>query len=99
MLARPMPVTANQAEDPVIAGPLGGLAFSAVRAAAPMLIVRAVRWYRDLATLGLHLPFFIVHDIGLLYAAPKEQLELGPRPGLEAITGRVARSAELLSTY
>ena len=27
-----------------------------------MMIVRAVRWYRDLARLGLHIPFFLAHD-------------------------------------
>lgn len=99
MLAVPMPVTAAHAKDPVVAGPLGGLALSAVRAATPMMIVRAVRWYRDLARLGLHLPFFLVHDFGLLYAAPKEQLDLGARPGLEGIVGRLPRAMDLAATY
>src|SRR5450432_1367535 len=94
-----MPVSAANAKDPVIAGPLGGLALSGVRAATPMMIVRAVRWYRDLARLGLHLPFFMVHDFGLLYAAPKEQLEIGGRPGVDAVLARVPRASELLSTY
>ncbi|AKU95965.1 hypothetical protein AKJ09_02629 [Labilithrix luteola] len=94
-----MPVTAAHAKDPVVAGPLGGLALSAVRAASPMMVVRAIRWYRDLARLGLHLPFFMVHDFGLLYAAPKEQLEIGPRPGLDAIVARMPRAADLLTTY
>ena len=62
------------------------------------MIVRAVRWYRDLARLGIHLPFFLVHDFGLLYAAPKEQLEIGPRPGLDHVAARGRGSAELLAT-
>lgn len=99
MLRFAMPVPASLAKDPVVAGPLGGLALSAVRPAAPMMIVRAVRWYRDLARLGLHLPFFIVHDFGLLYAAPKEQLELGARPGLDGASARLPRGQELLATY
>lgn len=94
-----MPVSAAQAKDPVIAGPLGGLALSAVRAATPMMIVRAVRWYRDLARLGVHLPFFFVHDFGLLYAAPKEQLEIGARPGVDGVIARIPRASELLATY
>jgi hypothetical protein len=94
-----MPVSAAHAKDPVVAGPLGGLALSAVRAATPMMIVRAVRWYRDLARLGLHLPFFLVHDFGLLYAAPKDQLDIGARPGLDAVIARVPRASELLATY
>ena len=99
MLRGLMPVTAAHQKDPVVVGPLGGLALSGVRAASPMMVVRAVRWYRDLARLGLHLPFFLVHDFGLLYAAPKEQLEMGPRPGLEAILARVPRATELTATY
>ena len=95
----PMPVSPALAKDPVVVGPLGGLALSAVRAASPMMIVRAVRWYRDLARLGLHIPFFIVHDFGLLYSAPKEQLELGPRPGLDTVLARVPRASEVLGTY
>ena len=99
MLSPAMPVTAALAKDPVVAGPLGGLALSAVRAASPMMVVRAIRWYRDLARLGLQLPFFLVHDFGLLYAAPKEQLEIGPRPGLETVIARVPRASDLCATY
>ncbi len=94
-----MPVSPALAKDPVVVGPLGGLALSAVRAASPMMIVRAIRWYRDLARLGLHIPFFIVHDFGLLYAAPKEQLEIGPRLGIDAVLARVPRASEVLETY
>jgi len=94
-----MPVSAALAKDPVVTGPLGGLALSGVRAASPMMVVRAIRWYRDLARLGLHIPFFIVHDFGLLYAAPKEQLEIGPRPGLDSVVARVPRATDLLGTY
>src|SRR4051794_31525697 len=83
-----MPVSAQLAKDPSIVGPLGGLALSGVRAASPMMIVRTLRWYRDLARLGLHLPFFLVHDVGLLYAAPREQLEVGPRAGAAVLTSR-----------
>ncbi|GAH44042.1 unnamed protein product, partial [marine sediment metagenome] len=40
-----------------------------------------------------------MHDFGLLYAAPKEQLEIGPRPGLETVIARVPRATDLLGTY
>ena len=88
-LSRPprMPVTAALERDPVVVGPLGGLLLSAVRANSPMLVVRAVRWWRDLARLGVHLPLFVVHDLGLLYAAPREQIELVARPGADAVAG------------
>src|SRR5258708_36534391 len=94
-----MPVSAQLAKDPAVVGPLGGLLLSGVRAASPMMIVRTLRWYRDLARLGLHLPLFLAHDVGLLYAAPKEQLEIGPRVGADAVIAKGPRAPELGSTY
>src|ERR1700722_13981247 len=85
-----MPVPPALARDSAIAGPLGSLALSVVRPAVPMMIVRAIRWYRDLARLGLHAPLFMVHDLGLLYAAPKEQLHLGARPILAGVAAKSA---------
>jgi len=94
-----VPVAQTQSRDPVIVGPIGGLLLSCVRASAPMMVVRALRWYRDLARLGVHLPFFVVHDVGLLYAAPREQLAMGLRPGAEATLERQPRLGELHKTY
>ena len=94
-----MPVPPALARDPAIAGPLGSLALSVVRPAVPMMIVRAVRWYRDLARLGLHAPLFLVHDLGLLYASPKEQLQLGPRASLEPIFAKSPGLRELGEAY
>ncbi len=94
-----MPVSSTQLREPTITGPLGGLLLSSVRAHAPMMIVRALRWYRDLARLGVHVPFFWVHDIGLLYSAPREQLEVGPRAASATVLGRDPRLAELVATY
>ena len=94
-----MPVSPSLARDPAIVGPLGGLALSAVRASSPMLIMRAVRWWRDLARLGVRLPLFVVHDLGLLYGAPHEQIELAPRPGVDAVIARVPMLPALVKTY
>jgi hypothetical protein len=96
-----VPLSAAQERDATIAGPLGGLALASVRRTSPMMVVRSLRWYRDLARLGLHLPLFIVHDIGLLYTTPREQLELGVRPGLDALLARLPspRAAELATAY
>jgi len=88
-----MPVPQALARDPSIAGPLGSLAMSVVRPAVPMMIVRAVKWHRDLE------PLFVVHDLGLLYAAPKEQLHLGPRTALEAIAPAGNPVRELAAKY
>ena len=94
-----MPVSAALEGDPAIVGPLGGLLLSAVRAGSPMLVVRAVRWWRDLARLGVRLPLFVVHDIGMLYAAPGEQMQLAARPGVDAVVARTPRLGELVAVY
>lgn len=94
-----MPVSAALAQDPAVVGPLGGLALSGLRAASPMMVVRAIRWYRDLARLGIRLPFFVVHDFGLLYAAPREQLDLGLRPSIQGIVERVQGARERVFAY
>lgn len=94
-----MPVNAAYAKDPSVTGPIGGMLLSVVRPRAPMMVVRAIRWYRDLARLGIHLPLFIVHDLGLLYAAPREQMDFGPRQGAEAGLARAPRMGELFLMY
>src|SRR5580658_6399150 len=94
-----MPVSPTFAKDPAVAGPLGSLALSVVRPAVPMMIVRAVKWHRDLERLGVHAPFFLVHDLGLLYAAPKEQLHVGPRTALEAVLARAPAMRDTVAAY
>jgi hypothetical protein len=76
--------------DPAIAGPLGGLLLAAVRVNLPMLVLRAVRWWRDLARLGVHLPLFAVHDFGLCLALPGEAIEPGTH---RSAAGHVAADA------
>jgi hypothetical protein len=94
-----MPVSSALAEEPAFVGPLGGLLLSAVGTRSPMLVVRAARWWRDLARLGVHVPFFVAHDVGLLFAAPREQTELAARAGAEAAIGRAAGLKELVVGY
>ena len=94
-----MPVSAALERDPAVVGPLGGLLLSAVRASSPMLVVRAVRWWRDWRVSACGLPLFVVHDLGLLYGAPREQIEMGPRSGAEAAIARVPKLADLAKAY
>jgi len=94
-----VPVSRALERDPAIVGPLGGLLLSCVRAASPMMIVRALRWYRDLARLGFDLPFFLVHDVGMLYAAPREQIAIGPRQDADRTIARTPRLGDLVSSY
>jgi hypothetical protein len=94
-----VPVSQALERDPAIVGPLGGLLLSGVRASSPMLVVRAVRWWRDLARLGVRLPLFVVHDVGLLYAAPQDQFELGPRQALAPAAAREPRLGDATKAY
>ncbi len=80
-----MPVPPELASDPAIAGPLGSLALSVVAPRAPTLALRALRWHRDLQRLGIVLPLFVVHDLGLLLACDNEQLEVGPRVAVDTL--------------
>jgi hypothetical protein len=94
-----VPVPRPLESDPAIVGPLGGLMLSFVRAGSPMLVLRAIRWWRDLARLGVDLPFFLVHDLGLLYAAPSERVEMAARQGADAAVAAVPRLAPLVAGY
>ncbi|MBX7191449.1 MAG: hypothetical protein K1X94_05300 [Sandaracinaceae bacterium] len=60
-------LTNEQARD------VGSLGFSLVEADNPMLTVRAAQWRNSLARVGLAVPFWCVHDLGLLLVhAPSE---------------------------
>ena len=45
---------------------LASITFSRVVSDNPMVMVRAAHWHNLLDGLGLGLPFFLVHDLGLL---------------------------------
>jgi len=70
------PIQFNQ---PNLVGVLGSLAFSVVKPGAPTIALRALQWFRDLESLGIRLPFFVVHDIGQLFAVPRENYAIGRR--------------------
>ncbi|MCL2447511.1 MAG: hypothetical protein FWD17_01045 [Polyangiaceae bacterium] len=94
-----MPVPAALESDPAVVGPLGGLRLAAVHVDSPMLRLRAVRWWRDLARLGVHAPLFVVHDIGLLYAVPPAQAHVpAGAPPVPELT-RAQNAPELVASY
>lgn len=59
-------VTVHELDPQSVERELAGLTFSRVLSDNPMLSVRAAHWHNLLDGLGLGLPFFLVHDIGLL---------------------------------
>jgi len=85
--------------DPAIAGPLGSLALSQVRPKSSSLALRAIKWHEGLERLGVILPFSMIHDVGLLFAAPHEQLDIGPRVSAASLTGRMRDAPRLAEVY
>ena len=96
---RAVPVPDSLANDPAIAGPLGSLALSHVRAGSSSLALRAVRWHEGLIRLGVVLPFMLVHDVGLLFSSPRDQLDIGPRASAQVSNGRLRDGARLSEMY
>jgi len=72
--------TLAHADGAILARELGGLLVSRVLVENPMLYVRAAHWHNMLDGLGLGLPFFLVHDIGLILTqAVGQTISIGPR--------------------
>lgn len=94
-----MPVPTSQLANPSISGPLGTLALSQVRPLSAALALRAIRWHQSLERLGVVLPFSLVHDAGLLFSSPREQLELGPRCDVRELEGRMRGAARMAEAY
>lgn len=49
-----------------LARQLGTMVLSMVVAESPMAVVRAASWRNSLARMGVHLPLFLVHDLGVM---------------------------------
>jgi hypothetical protein len=49
-----------------LARQLGTMVLSHVQVDTPMAIVRAAAWANSLSRMGVHLPLFVVHDIGVM---------------------------------
>jgi len=94
-----VPIPEQLLRDPAITGPLGSLAISHVRPQSSALALRAIRWHAGLERLGVVLPFAVVHDVGLLFAAPREQVEIGPRVDPAAVVRGLAEAPALFATY
>jgi hypothetical protein len=64
------PALSFQADPRNLAHELGGLTFSHVITDNPMSMLRAAHWFNGLEGLGLGMPFFLVHDLGLILTHP-----------------------------
>lgn len=60
-----MPIPADKRRS-FLARELATLALSHVLVDTPMAVVRAASWRNSLARMGVHLPLFVVHDVGVM---------------------------------
>lgn len=74
---------------PEVAGPLGTLALAQVEPHSSTASLRAVKWHADLERLGLVLPFAVVHDLGMVLAAGRDQIAIGPRVDWSPVDARL----------
>jgi hypothetical protein len=84
-----------------LARQVGTLVLSHVRVQNPMAMVRAVAWANRMARLGVHLPLFLVHDVGVLFTVPRGTagLALQPNDALLAASGLSDDARALLRQY
>lgn len=59
---------------------VGGLALSCVQVDNAMATVRAAGWRNTFTRLGVSMPWFVIHDIGMLLTTDLRACVLGPRP-------------------
>ena len=81
----PIPVERRRSH---LARQIGTMALSHVQVDNPMALVRAAAWCNALGRLGLHLPLFVVHDLGVLLTVPRG-------PGGWSIRSREAQLAQV----
>lgn len=65
-----MPIPADKRRSP-LAREVATLALSCVKVDNPMALVRAAAWSNAIGRLGIKLPLFLVHDLGVLLTAPR----------------------------
>ncbi len=75
-----MPV-APHLEKSEVGRELGSLGLSVVRTDNAMVSLRAAQWRNALAKVGLSVPFWAAHDLGLVAVLDPESVPIGPRPG------------------
>jgi hypothetical protein len=94
-----MPVPPALLADARLTEPLGSLLLSVVEQDQSLVLLRAAKWHRDLHQLGVRLPFFLVHDVGVLLTLAPEQRRVRPRT-LEQLLPRERESwAPLMKQY
>lgn len=92
-----MPVGAHL-RDTKAGRDIGSLALSVVRTDNPMVALRAAQWRNALAKVGLAVPFWAVHDLGMAAVLDPGSVPVDRRPGV-AEMGLSAEHAQALGTW
>jgi hypothetical protein len=84
-----------------LARQIGTLALSHVQVDNPMAPVRAAAWFNTISRLGIHLPLFVIHDVGQLFTAPRATAgwAIAGRADALARIGLPAQGRALLDEY
>jgi hypothetical protein len=84
-----------------LARQVGTLALSHVKTSNPMAVVRAAAWHNVVAGMGVYLPLFVVHDLGVMLTAPvgPRGWTLGPQAEILARCNLTAEAQPLLGRY
>lgn len=69
------------------------LALSCVRLDDPTLKLRVARWHNQLTSVGVDMPLFLVHDIGILLAVDSPSLDIAVHPFVEEAASQELRDA------
>ena len=77
---------------------IGSLALSVVRNDNPMVELRAAHWRNALARVGLPVPFWAVHDLGLITVIDPDSVPIAARPGVVE-SGLSPEHARALATW
>lgn len=84
-----------------LAQQVGTLALSHVHVDSPMAVVRAASWKNAMGRLGIHVPLFVIHDIGMLLTMPRGPTgwTIAQRAGQLGRIEASAGSRQLLEQY
>jgi hypothetical protein len=84
-----------------LARQVGTLVLTHAQVGNPMATVRAAAWHNTISRLGLHLPLFLIHDLGLLLTAPVGAggVSIAPRESMLADIGVGAELRGVLRQY
>lgn len=77
------------------------MALSHVQVDAPMAMVRAAAWSNSIGRLGIHVPLFVIHDLGILFTMPRGTAgwTIAPRAASLAQINAPPQVRQLLQQY